>query len=253
MHSSFRLALLLALGVPALHVIQAQSLSSNPATPGQDQTQGQTQDQAQQPPAAQTQGQISVQARIKARREQRRAAAIHDTYSRPYEMYVGMGYLRFVPGPDKQRVLFYSWNAGLTRYFDQRLGVTVDGRGNYGTAFVGLNQFGLTRPAISVYSAMAGPTYRFYLQPRYSIAGRVLGGYAQGNFSGDTNGLGGKTLGLWPDGGTFSASGSVIGEWNLTPRVGIRLAPEYNLTGFGSTLQYSRGFTAGLAVRLGKQ
>jgi hypothetical protein len=243
MYSFRRLAIILALSLPATYALQAQSSSTDPATP----------DPAQQPAASQTQGQISVQARIKARREQRRAAAIHDTYARPYETYVGIGYLRFIPGADKQRVTLYAWNAGVTRYFDQRLGATVDGRGYYGTPFVGLNPFGLTRPAISIYSVMGGPTYRFYMQPRYSISGRVLAGYAQGNFSGDTGGLGGTTLGLYKDGYTFAASGAVIGEYNLTPRVGLRLAPEYFITGFGSTTQASRGFTAGLAIRLGKQ
>ncbi len=143
-------------------------------------------------PQAQTPQQLSVQARIRARREQRRAAAIHDAYSHHYETYANMGYLRFQPGPSLQRLTFYAWDTGLTRYFSERLGVTVDGRGYYGTAYVGLNQHSLTRPAISQYDALAGPTYRFYLQPRYSIAGRVIGGFAYGNFSGDTNGFGAK-------------------------------------------------------------
>ena len=56
-----------------------------------------TQTSAQQ--ARRNQGQINVQARIKARREQRRAAAIHDDLHASYEGYVGAGYLRFMPGP----------------------------------------------------------------------------------------------------------------------------------------------------------
>ena len=42
---------------------------------------------------------MSVQARIRARREQRRATAIHDAYAHHYEAYADMGYLRFKPGP----------------------------------------------------------------------------------------------------------------------------------------------------------
>jgi hypothetical protein len=80
-----------------------------------------------------------------------------------------------------------------------------------------------------------------------------LGGYARSNFSADTNGIGGKTLGLWPDGGTFAVSGAVIGEVNVTPGFALRLAPEYFITGFGSTMQYSRGFTAGMVYRFGKR
>ena len=248
MRSLRRLALMLALGLPALPVIQAQSSSSTPPAPAQDQDQA----RPQQAPGLNNQEQ-SVQARIRARREQRRAAAIHDAYSQLYEAYVGVGYLRFQPGQYKQRLTFYAWDLGLTRYFNERLGVTAAGRGYYGTAYVGLNPYGLTRPSISEYNAMIGPTYRFYLQPRYSVSGRVMGGYAHSNFSADTNGIGGKTLGLWPDGGTFAVSGAVIGEVNVTPGFALRLAPEYFITGFGSTMQYSRGFTAGMVYRFGKR
>jgi hypothetical protein len=33
----------------------------------------------------------------------------------------------------------------------------------------------------------------------------------------------------------------------------VRLAPEYFFTGFGSSMQASRGFTAGFVFRFGKQ
>src|ERR1017187_10272065 len=253
MRSFRRLALLLALFFPAMHAVLAQSSSSNPQTqpppPAPDQSQG----QAQQQPQEQTPQQLSVQARIRARREQRRAAAIHDAYSHRFETFADMGYLRFKPGPSLQRLTFYAWYTGITRYFNERFGATVDGRGYYGTAFVGLNPSNITRPAISEYNALVGPTYRFYLQPKYSVAGRVMAGYAYGNFSGDTNGFGGTTLGLYPDGNTFAASTAVIGEINVTPYIGLRLAPEYFATGFGSSMQNSLGFTGGLVYRFGKR
>jgi hypothetical protein len=238
MYSFRRIALSLALVTLAVPALQAQSSSSNPPTQAQ--------------PAATTQ-QLSVQARIRARREQRRSNAIHEAYSHRYEAYTGVGYLRFTPGPDRQRTTLYAWDTGLTRYYNDRLGVTVDGRGYYGTAFVGLNTYGITRPAISQYDALVGPTYRFYLQPKYSISARVMGGFAHGNFSGDTNGLGGTTLKLYPDANTFAASASVSAEYSLTPAVAFRLSPEYFATGFGSTTQLSRGFTGSIVYRFGKQ
>jgi hypothetical protein len=100
---------------------------------------------------------------------------------------------------------------------------------------------------------MAGPTYRFYMQPKYSIAGRVLGGYAHGNFSSDTNGFGAKALGLWPDGDTYALSAGLLGEYNVSPGLGLRLGGEYVGTGFGSTMQNGFGFTAGFVYRFGKQ
>ncbi|MGA2850920.1 MAG: hypothetical protein ABSE46_18120 [Terracidiphilus sp.] len=246
MYSFRRLAILLALILPAMNVLDAQSSSSTPASPspGQDQT-----------AAPLTQQQLSVQARIKARREQRRAAAIHDVYDHLYDIYIGAGYLRFTPGSSLQRVNEYNWNVGFTRYFSERLGVAIDGRGYYGTPFIPPLQSpsGETKPAISQYAALAGPAYRFYVQPKYSISGRVLAGYTYGNFSGDINGFNPTSFGLWADSSTFAASGAIIGEYNIAPNLGIRLAPEYYATGFGSTIQGGAGFTGGIVYRFGKQ
>jgi hypothetical protein len=251
MYSFRRLALLLALASSAISVLSAQSSSSSSEPAAQQ----------QQAPAAQPQSpaQMSVQARIKARREQRRAAAIHEVYDHLYEIHTGFGYLRFTPGDSLQRVNEYDWNAGVTRYFNERLGVTIDGRGYYGTPFIEPQQgtppagsVRLDKPAISQYAALIGPTYRFYLQPKYSISGRVLGGYTYGNFTGDTNGFG--TLGvLYPDASTFAASASVLFEYNLSPAIGLRVAPEYYLTGFGSTIQNNLGYNLGIVVRFGKR
>jgi hypothetical protein len=254
MYSFRRLALLLALACSAISVLQAQTSSSSSTAAPADQ-QAPTAAEAQQ----QNQPQLSVQARIKARRDKRRVDAIHDAYDHTYEGYVGAGYLRFTPGAVLQRVNEYDWNVGLTRYFNERLGVTVDGRGYYGTPFIEPQQGNppagdvrLDKPAISQYAALIGPTYRFYLQPKYSVSGRVMAGYTRGNFTGDTNGFG--TLGvLYPDASTFAASGSIFFEYNLAPNIGLRVAPEYYATGFGSTIQNSLGYTMGLVIRVGKQ
>jgi hypothetical protein len=251
MSSSRRLALLLALGFAAATVAMAQgsTSSSNPAAPDQVQS-----EQA----AAQTQGQISVQARIKARRAQRRSAAIHEAYAHRYEAYTGMGYLRFEPGAKLERAHEYAWTVGFTRYLDERLGVTAEGRGYYGTAYVGNNALtnsAITNPAISEYTALVGPTYRFYVQPKFSVSGRVMGGVMRGIFSGDTyhSTVTSTQLGLWPDGTTYAASASIPVELNVTPHIAARIAPEYFFSGFGSTQQYSRAFTVGLVYRFGKQ
>jgi hypothetical protein len=268
MSSYRRLALLLALGLAAVTAALAQSSSSSstPAAPATDQAQA----------PAQNQGQMSVQARIKARRAQRRAAAIHEAYDHRYDAEFGFGYLRFVPGPGSPAIPAthtspavpqgpglehaheYAWNLGFTRYFDERLGATVDARGYYATAYVYNNQLtnsAITNPAIIQYAFQAGPTYRFYLQPKFSVSGRILAGIDNGNFSGDVNHNPSEAvaLGLWPDGNTFAASASVPVEYNVTPRVALRVAPEYFFSGFGSTIQYTRGFTTGLVYRFGKQ
>jgi hypothetical protein len=245
MHSFRRLFLVLTLALPTALLAQSTaSSSSDSQAPSSSSSQAQ--------PPTQESGQISVQARIKQRREQRRAAAIHDTYDHMWEPFVGMGYLRFSPGSSLQRTSFYGWDTGVTRYRDQRLGITFDARGYTGIAYVGLNPYNLTRPRISMYNLMGGPTYRFYIVPKLSISGRALGGVSISSFSGDTNGLGSKILGIWPDGDTFAAGGSIVGQYNPTPGMSIRLSGEDLATGFGSTTQNSFGFTAGVTFRFGK-
>jgi hypothetical protein len=256
MQSFRRLAFLLAFALPAMPAAFAQSSGSSSSSATPDQSQSGDQTSSSQQSATESQGQLNVQARIRQRREQRRATAIHDAYDHKWESYADAGYLRFTPGPSLQRLTFYSWETGLTRFSNERLGYTLDGRGYYGTAYVGLNPYSqgaFTRPQVSMYNLLFGPVYRFYLQPRYSISGRVMGGWAHGNFSGDTNGITPTLLGLYPDANTFAASASVIGEYNLTPSVAFKLAPEYFATGFGSTVQGSFGFTAGIVYRFGKQ
>jgi hypothetical protein len=244
MFSYRRLAFLLVLGVTASSGLHAQSSSSS-APP------------AQQPAASTpTSGSLSVQARIRARREQRRLAAIHDVYSHLYETYVGGGYLRTYAGPSIQKVNEYSWDIGVTRYFNEKLGVTIDGRGMYGTPFVGLNEASnsaITKPAISQYMGMIGPTYRFILHPKYSLSGRVLGGAGYGNFSGDLGAFTPAEVGLYSNGPTAAVSVSAPFEYNVSPQMGLRVAPEYLLTTYGSSTQNNLGFTAGVVVRWGKQ
>ncbi|HEX4031849.1 MAG TPA: hypothetical protein VHX20_15895 [Terracidiphilus sp.] len=258
MYSFRRSVLLLALACVALPFAQAEGSSSNPQAPAtQDSSQPAQSQPTQSHPAQETPQQLSVQARIRMRREQRRATAIHDAYDHLYEAYVGMGFLRFSPGKYLQRTTFYAWNTGLTRYYSERFGVNFDARGSEGIVYTGLQQgvtnAGNTRLKISMYNLMIGPTYRFYMQPKYSISGRVLGGVALSSFSGDTNGEGSTTFGIWPDGTTYSIDGSIIGQYNISPTVTIRLTGEDLATGFGSSLQNSFGFTSGVTYRFGRR
>ena len=246
-----RLALALALAAFAAHFALAQDSSSSSSA-----QQAPQQPEAQQQPANPNPGATSVQARLRARREQRRAQAIHDVYSHLFELHTSMGYLRWTPGPNLQRVTLYAWDAGVTRYYSDKLGITLNGRGYYGSPFVGINRetgSSVTNPAISLYSFMAGPTYRFLREPKYAVSGRVMAGYVRGNFSGDTNGFSPQSLGLYPDGGSFIISASAPLDYHVTPTVSLRLAPEYVATGFGSSLQNSLGFTGGFVFRFGKQ
>lgn len=212
--------------------------------------------QAPEAPAPQTSGALTVQARLKARREKRRAAAIQDVYTHLYEAYVGTGYMRFTPGDHLQRLNEYAWNVGVTRYYNERLGVSVDGRGFYGSAYIGPNQTSNTavyKPAISQYMAMGGPTYRFLLEPKYSVSGRVMAGGAWINTSGDLGPFTPAELGLYANSASIAVNVAAPVEYNVSPGIGVRISPEYTMTNFGSTIQNNLGFTGSIVVRWGKQ
>ena len=261
MHSFRRLAFLLALTFPVMPALLAQtsdSSSSNPAPESSSsQAQGSQPGQAQQP-AQQLGTPMTVEQRIRLRREQRRAAAIHYTYDHAYEAYLGFGYLRFPPGPSLQLLTDWAWDTGVTRYFTRRMGVNFDARGYYGNAYVGLNFTNQTRYLTSQYDLMVGPTYRFFIQPKYSAAVRFMGGWALGNFTGDTNGFGQICSSpnhclLYPSGSTYAGSAALLGDYNLSPTMSLQVAPEYFFNGFGGAHQYTRGFTIGFTYRFGKQ
>jgi hypothetical protein len=246
------MACLLVLGACAgtLSVAQSSSSDAAPQAAPQSTTQAAPQpgQQAGAPP-------LTVQARIRARREARRATAIHEVYTHLYEAYAGSGYIRFHPGPHLQRANGYNWNVGFTRYYSERLGFTVDGRGYYEKAFAGINEGSnsfVTNPIISQYTAMIGPTYRFLINPRYSVSGRVLAGGAFGNFSGDLGAFTPTEVGLYETSTSPAISVSVPVEYNVSPTIGLRIAPEYLFTRFGSETQNSLGFTGGLVYRWGK-
>jgi hypothetical protein len=228
--------------------LQAQASSSS-----QPDSQAQQTPEAPAPP---TSGALTVQARLKARREKRRAAALNDVYTHLYEVYVGTGYMRFTPGSQLQRLNEYAWNVGGTRYYSERLGVTVDGRGFYGSAYIGPNQTSNTavyKPAISQYMAMGGPTYRFLMEPKYSISGRVMAGGAWANSSGDLGPFTPAELGLYSNSSSVAVNVAVPVEYNVSPGIGVRVAPEYTMTNFGSSIQNNLGFTGSIVVRWGKQ
>jgi hypothetical protein len=50
----------------------------------------------------------------------------------------------------------------------------------------------------------------------------------------------------------FAGSASVDRRIQPYPNIGFRLAPEYFVTGYGSSVQNSLGFTGGIVYRFGK-
>jgi hypothetical protein len=219
-----------------------------------------TQDSAQNPPPAPTEAQRAqlarqAQDRVRARRAQRIQAIVQDTYSHKYEVYGGYTFVRLRPGANLQNVDENGFDAGVTRYFSNTLGVTAEGRGYFGNAYVGNLGTGITffEPSISNYSISAGPQYRFYMHQRWGISGIGEVGVARNVFYANSQSLPGEYVGLYPNEWRITATVAVPFDYNLGPGLSIRISPTYYLTTFGGQTQNNRGFTSGINYRFGRR
>jgi hypothetical protein len=194
-----------------------------------------------------------AQERVRARRAARTEATIKDTYSHRYDIYFGYTYLRIRPGHFLQHANEYGWNAGITRYFNPKLGVTADLRGYYKSVYVGNNPYSLFQPFISNYSVMVGPQYSLRQRKNYAVSGVVLAGVTRNLFYGNSAGFPGTLVGLYPNATRFTAAAAVPVDINLGPGLAFRIAPDYDLTTWGGDIQHNLGFTLGLNYRFGRQ
>ena len=194
-----------------------------------------------------------AQSRVQARRAARDAAVVKDTYTHKYEIYFGYNYLRMRPGHNLQHANEYGWNAGMTRLFSQKLGVSLDLHGYYKNVYVGNNPYGLFHPFISNYSVLAGPQYWVRQRKNYAISFQGLAGFTYNLFNADSFGKPGTLVGLYPNGTNFAAAAVMPVDFNLGPGLAMRVAPIYHLTTWGDDIQHNLGFTAGLTFRWGRQ
>lgn len=193
------------------------------------------------------------QRRLNANREARIAKTIEDTYSHKWEIFGGVGYLRFRSGEFLQRNNEISWNVAGNYYLNPRWAVVGDVRGHYGNAKTGNNAYNVYNPLITHYTFMGGPQYRFYRKEKMSANINVLGGLAMGNFDGGSKAIPAQNLGLWKtsNAGAFSVNAGF--DYSFYPNLAFRIAPTYQITTFGSKLEHNAGFNMGVVYRFGRQ
>ena len=196
-----------------------------------------------------------AQARVHARRAQRVAAIVQDTYSHKYEIYGGYAFARMRPGHDLQNFSENGYVGGFTQYFSNKLGVTAEARGYYGTAYVGnlQNIYNIYEPSVSNYSVSAGPSYRFYMRQKWSVSGVAMVGVAHNLFYANSQSVPGSLVGLYPNDWVLSATVGVPIDYNLGPGLSMRLTPSYYLTNFGSEFQNNKSITVGFNYRFGRR
>ena len=232
--------------------------------------------------AGSSEGQLKKQKRPRretnASRQARIARTIQETYSHPWEVIGGGGYLRWKSGEATKKNNEVSWNVAADRYLTPKLAIIADGQGSFGSAHQeGSPQSPLVfaqigNPQINEYFFTGGASYRFYAKEKLALSAQASAGVADGIFSGGAKGLTGPQVGLWNDGFRPAAKIAFNVDVNLDPALAIRISPTYVLTDFtyapqatvlsdagtgvvptyNSTIQNNLGFNIGIIYRFGR-
>ena len=193
-------------------------------------------------------------------RQARIARTIEDTYSHRWEVGAGGGYLRFRSGQYLQRNNEVTFFLSGTYNLSPKLGVVGDVRGGFGSAKIGNTIYNIPNPLIQEFTFMAGPSYRFRAQEKYSVSGFATAGLVLGRFDNGAKGLSSSDIGLWNS--TYRPAFSVGAnlDYNLFPNLALRVQPNYLGTVFQQTvpggsvgsIQNNLGVNAGVVYRFGR-
>ncbi|HEV2276394.1 MAG TPA: hypothetical protein VGR96_19635 [Acidobacteriaceae bacterium] len=175
-------------------------------------------------------------------------------YNNKYEMYGGPAYSHFNGGPS----LVDGTNLGGfdiqgTRWFTPRLGATVNLRGYYGTQAVVPNHYGISGPFIFEHMGLGGLSIRGPKNQHAALNFHALVGASYGIFSTALNpGLVPPQLGMFNN--SFALATAMGGslDLNRSPKIALRLSPDYLFTNFGGGQQHEVAFSVGILYRFSR-
>jgi hypothetical protein len=162
-------------------------------------------------------------------------------YDNKYEVYGGAGFRHFMAGPQLAAgANLGGFDVRGTWWWKKRLGPTVSVRGYYGTQGVNPNPYRVTGPFVFEHMFMGGGTYRLLSGEHALLSAHVLAGGADGVFD---HALGRAPLtgvavqprdvGLYQSGMTFASAVGGSLDLNRSPRLALRISPEWIYTRYG--------------------
>lgn len=190
-------------------------------------------------------------------RQARIQRTIEDTYSHPWEIFGGGGFLRWNSGQYTQKNNEVSWAAGVNYYLSPKLAVVGDAQGSFGRAHpvrFNPNAAPIGNPQINEYFFTGGVNYRFYQKEKIAVSAQGTGGIAWGIFSsGSPTSYSAQQIGLWQDGTKPAFTFAVNADYNVYPNLAVRFAPTYVGSTFGGQVQNNLGFNLGILYRFGRR
>jgi hypothetical protein len=175
-------------------------------------------------------------------------------YTNRWDIFGGAEYSHFNPSPGRNvsAINLLGWTGAATVYFRPVWGIESDVRGLYGTINLPQNQYNVTSSKMSEHLFLFGPTFRLLRRPNYAAGVHVLIGAAYGSFdSGFPSGIQPILVGVYNNKLAFGAAGGGWYDYNLSPRLSVRVVGDYQPTRYGYTVQNEFAGSVGIVYKLG--
>ena len=176
------------------------------------------------------------------------------SYTNRWDFYGGVQYSHFNPSAARSFPAnnLFGWNGTATVNFRPVWGIEGSVRGLYGNMDVPVNQYGITSPRMSEYLWLFGPTFRIYRRENYAAGFHTLIGAAYGSFDKDfPPGVTPNQIGAYNNKLAFGAAVGAFGDYNLSPRLAVRLIADWQPTHYGYTWQNEFAGSVGIVYKIG--
>lgn len=172
-------------------------------------------------------------------------------YNNRWDLYGGFAYAHFNGVGNVRATGLYGLNAQATAWIKPVFGLAASARVNYGTYPVTPNSIGVSSPPISQDIFLFGPEFRLWRTPKHALGFHVLVGGVYGKFSNGLKGAQPNSLGLFVDQLAFASAIGASFDFNLSPRLSVRIITDYAPTHYGSANQQEFAGSAGVVYKMG--
>jgi hypothetical protein len=173
-------------------------------------------------------------------------------YGNRWDVFGGFSYSYFTTTYGHAlKASLYGASAEGTAWLNPLVGGTAALRWDSGTIGIDPNAFGITNPRISQTLFLFGPEIRPFRKDKWAIGGHVLIGGTYGIFSHDLKGVPPNQVGLYNDQLAFAVATGGTFDYAITPKLSIRLIPDFQPTFYGHSIQKDFAGQFGVAYKFG--
>jgi hypothetical protein len=175
-------------------------------------------------------------------------------YTNRWDLYGGFQYSHFNPSAARSFPAnnLLGWTASGVVYFRPLWGIEASYRGLHGTIDVPPNQYGITNPAMSENLFLFGPNFRLLRREKYAAGVHGLIGAAYGSFDKDfPPGITPNQVDVYNNKLAFGAALGIWYDYNLSPRLSVRVIADFQPTHYGYTSQREFAGSGGIVYKFG--